>query len=580
LRRARLLSASFVLVTMPGALAGADHQPVLNEILYDPAGADAGGEYVELFNAGLEPVNLDGLRLEFANGAEGPVWQLRWQGAPGVVLAAGAHYLITDPESRWTTEPDAEVILGLQNGPDALRLVRGEFVVDLVGYGALDTPSLYEGAPAIDVGSGVALARRPDGQDSDDNAADLVPAAPSPGGRNFALFALALEEVTYEPSSLTRPGRRVAVRISVRCRGIQGLGAASGVLLHGADSTLLSLPRLAADSLATLVTSFATWVSDRQALTLIWPVAGSADTLHLALGEYLVGASRLQLSEVMAAPAAGQSEWIELSAAAEQTVTAGDYRLRDADGSWRTLPELQLLPGERLVLVQDAARFRESWGQRWQAGGVMPCFEGTQWERVVELAGWPALNNTAPAGRSFADLVLLADAAGVVDHVIVGAGAGPGDGAAPSARSVERIAAVATGAEAANWATCVDPLGGTPGCPNSVAGSGSAGAGLLLDPNPFGRLAGAEVQHLRFRLTEPRVAYDLRIFDLWGQAVRDLGGDALGPGERDLLWDGRDDAGRPLPAGAYIVLLRYRDAAGFLLGGEKRLAVLATAAGP
>ena len=96
---------------------------VINEVLYDPPGADAGGEFVELLNPGPGPVDLAGFRLEFANGADGPAWQIRWQGGADDHLDPGAVFLLVD--TGWTGPPgQAEVRLALQNGPDAVRLDR------------------------------------------------------------------------------------------------------------------------------------------------------------------------------------------------------------------------------------------------------------------------------------------------------------------------------------------------------------------------------------------------------------------------------------------------------------------------
>ena len=50
-------------------------------------------------------------------------------------------------------------------------------------------------------------------------------------------------------------------------------------------------------------------------------------------------------------------------------------------------------------------------------------------------------------------------------------------------------------------------------------------------------------QILKQSLREGGVARDLR----------DFGGDGLGPGPRDLLWDGRDDRGRPFMVTELIV---------------------------
>ncbi|MDM7914130.1 MAG: hypothetical protein ACE15D_10965 [Candidatus Eisenbacteria bacterium] len=73
------------------------------------------------------------------------------------------------------------------------------------------------------------------------------------------------------------------------------------------------------------------------------------------------------------------------------------------------------------------------------------------------------------------------------------------------------------------------------------------GIGIEAFPNPASRGA-----HLVLRLSEPsRVA--VTIHDIRGRRVRVLGdGEVLAGGMRVLLWDGRDDQGRPVPAGVYL----------------------------
>jgi hypothetical protein len=43
------------------------------------------------------------------------------------------------------------------------------------------------------------------------------------------------------------------------------------------------------------------------------------------------------------------------------------------------------------------------------------------------------------------------------------------------------------------------------------------------------------------------------IYDLTGRRVRDLSRDILSVGDHDLFWDGRDDDGRAVVAGSYLV---------------------------
>ena len=146
---------------------------VINEFLPDPAGSDGGREFVELLNGGSEAQSLDGVRLQFGNGAEGPAWVTRWEAPPGLWLEPSARFLIVD--RNWLGQPgwNAEAYLGLQNGPDALRLVRGEQVLDMVGYGPLTDQDMMETEPA-DIAPGMSLARRPDGRDTGNNRSDFV----------------------------------------------------------------------------------------------------------------------------------------------------------------------------------------------------------------------------------------------------------------------------------------------------------------------------------------------------------------------------------------------------------------------
>jgi large repetitive protein len=142
---------------------------VLNEIDYDQVGADAGG-FVELYNAGLSPADLEGLALVFVDGANGTEYRRRpLSGA----LAAGAYRVIA---------------VDAQNGsPDGVALydTRYEGVIDALSYeGAIERAyigpfahTLVEGTalPADVADSNTvtgSLGRSPNGSDTDDSATD------------------------------------------------------------------------------------------------------------------------------------------------------------------------------------------------------------------------------------------------------------------------------------------------------------------------------------------------------------------------------------------------------------------------
>src|SRR5512139_764667 len=160
-------------LTLPAALVAAQAVAadlLLNEVLYDPEGADEGAEFVELWNPGPEPRPLEGLVLEVGDGSRPGTWAVTWTGGASDTARPRAPFLVAG----------SALAAALQNGPDAVRLRRGDAVLELLGFGdELASSPLCEGAPAPDAASGSSLARRVDGADSgvnrDDWAAETQP---------------------------------------------------------------------------------------------------------------------------------------------------------------------------------------------------------------------------------------------------------------------------------------------------------------------------------------------------------------------------------------------------------------------
>ncbi len=74
-----------------------------------------------------------------------------------------------------------------------------------------------------------------------------------------------------------------------------------------------------------------------------------------------------------------------------------------------------------------------------------------------------------------------------------------------------------------------------------------AGPALSCAPNPFNPRTG-----IRFELPrEGRVG--LRVYDLRGRLVRRLHEGLLPAGSRTLVWDGKDDRGKAMPTGVYVI---------------------------
>jgi DNA-binding beta-propeller fold protein YncE len=87
--------------------------------------------------------------------------------------------------------------------------------------------------------------------------------------------------------------------------------------------------------------------------------------------------------------------------------------------------------------------------------------------------------------------------------------------------------------------------------PLEVAPGGVAAAELSAPwPNPARTRA-----HLALRLTE-RGRVTVEAFDLAGRRVRTLWSGERAPGNLELAWDLRDESGRPVPSGVYVMLAR------------------------
>lgn len=189
----------------------------INEVYYDPPGADGtgGSEFVELDAA--PNANLSPYRLVFYDGATGTEY-LRWELGAGAVADASGFFVAGGAS---VTGVDSIQSGPMQNGPDSVRLEHcdGTTVVDAVAYGSFSGSqiSLGEGTPASAPASGESLSRLFEGVDSDNNAGDFAAGRPTPGAPNVLsggdtlLFPL-LASGTLDASdpTFTRPEERCA----------------------------------------------------------------------------------------------------------------------------------------------------------------------------------------------------------------------------------------------------------------------------------------------------------------------------------------------------------------------------------
>jgi hypothetical protein len=125
--------------------------------------------------------------------------------------------------------------------------------------------------------------------------------------------------------------------------------------------------------------------------------------------------------------------------------------------------------------------------------------------------------------------------------------------------SIERLGAALPSDAPNSWAESIDPHGGTPGRPNSLAaparGGASRGALLLASTRVVRRRAGNSVAAVVLAFGDDARGCRVRVLvhDLLGRPRRLLVDGQRVLGDAAFVWDGRDDEGAPVPAGIYVV---------------------------
>ncbi|MCS7081877.1 MAG: lamin tail domain-containing protein [Bacteroidota bacterium] len=265
----------------------------------------------------------------------------------------------------------------------------------------------------------------------------------------------------------------------------------------------------------------------------------------------------LRITEVLYEPLAGQPEYVEFYHAGTRPLSLQGWTWhRRPDARGRVVRHvlssepLVLEPGQFLVLTADTLSASES--------------------RLVRFFGLPDPRTARLVIKRAQDLGLSNDGDAIVlrrpDGTLIDSLYYEPSWHHPAlydrrGRALERRHVRRPTTDPSNWATSADPLGGTPGRPNTVSAPDSQPGhkGLWAEPNPFSPDGDGHEEYalLRYRLRRAEPAFArVRIFDLRGRLIRELvPAGALVPPEGYWVWDGHDHARSPVPTGPYVVLL-------------------------
>lgn len=554
---------------------------VINELMPNPEGPESEvkdkNEFIELYNPSDENVDLDGFYFEcgVSPGVRDEI--LQWNDTlltdPNVVMnttfipAKGYAVVLppgyTDSSSHfqpyWFREPTVVFTISTkyfgQNGLATTHHVwffnpMGE-VVDT--YGSPDDTA--DGLP-FDPGDGTSIEKiDPAGGDTERNWTTSVHESGStPGMRNSvsAIYNLAIsrEDISFFPSS-PMVGSNCEILLEPRNLGREWVSNFELTLFSDYNLDLAIQP----DELIghTTVTDSLEPLYGQSSVSFLWSDLEEGDhrivaEIYYELDEdssdnlayrYLRVGTPLPnviINEIMYNPLAGEPQWIEVYNRSSDDYVLKGFKISDSDTEkLYILPELALHPDEYCVITASASDFPYA--------GV---------EHLIEPEdGFPYFNKSE-------DIIFLRDGTGFVFESIHYQSSMGGS----SGVSLERISPDVSSAQSVNWGSSLDPKGATPGKRNSLwVGSPSTAGSLTPAPNPFYPNGDGDKDFtiisysLPYRLSKLK----LEVYDVKGRKLRSLADGILVSNRGSLIWDGKDETGRWVPSGIYILYLEDTD---------------------
>jgi hypothetical protein len=267
------------------------------------------------------------------------------------------------------------------------------------------------------------------------------------------------------------------------------------------------------------------------------------------------------INEIMFAPAADNSEFIELLNISNEIIELGGWAYQEEGGtSYRISNQRVLHPGDYFVFAADSA--------------------------VLYNYGFPAqtdlismLNRTDLALSNSGERIVIKDAFGnIIDSLTYSDSWHNKNIIDVKNRSLERISPFISADDRYNWSTSVNKYGATPGTENSIFTTKSAiNSNLSINPNPFSpdNDGFEDFTIISYNLKSATSQVRVKIYDDQGRLVRTLSNNLASGSSGDILFDGLDESGRPLSIGMYIVFLEAIESFSGKVEAMKKVVVVA-----
>ncbi len=497
-------------------------QVVINEVCYDPTGVDSGKEWIELYNAGNNDVNLAGAKL-FSGGSNFvEVFEF-----PAFILRARRYLLIGDTQ---VTQAVFTVPLAFQNGgaeTDGIRYLGPDgFYSDTVLYDSPNSNNLTDdtGFPGVsfapDVPEGYSLARRINGYDTNDCAADFcAEASPTPGLPNpvYVDYAL-LHPQIWQEGDIWQFG----VWVKNLCDLSPVVNAELRIYLDGLMVAEHIVSDLTSGDSLHVVNILPVYDAQNHQISALLELENDPDLANnsLNLDLFLQNLEHPVINEVMFHPDTGKQEWIELWV--DSSPARGDYMIRDATGNECGFS----LPGCAGYFVLCAAPEQ-----------LLLQYPDCPASGVIKTSGWAVLNNDG-------DSILLLDLNSHSLDQMSYTGSNSQQG-----KSLERYLPAS---QQVQWRYSLDSSGSTPGRANSQSVTVPDFQGSLRVEGSPCNPQKSEIIRIYYKLDSPQNRVNCKVFDHSGCLIRILADYTLIPGEGVITWDGKNSAGKIVPRGRYF----------------------------
>ena len=514
---------------------------VINEIQFDPA--PGASEFIEIYNRGTTPIDMTSLRIRDSRSGNVALTSRASQLAP-----EGFAVLVQDSASFATDFRFVPFIAvagwpALNNGGDTVVLSTTLGVMDSLAYGA-ESGIRGRSLERID----------PEGPTEMSNFSPSIDGFGSTPGERNSVYT-----VDDKPPHITFVDQIDSLTLDVHFSEAVHTGEIVPETFTYRASIAAVAPR--EDHIVRLSLQ-APPIDDVIYADEVRDLKGNTSGVLESRVAFLARPTELVVNEIMYEPRNNaydarpdQLEFVELVNRSNRLISVSELirtrivnELNDADTLRFGKPAMSVEPGGLLVITPA-----DSGGMRDAYPGVIP----NGLSVYVSAPGLTLLNS--------GDMLRIHNrGADVLDEVEYSPAWHHPDLSERRGVSLERIDLQVSPLDPTNWSSSVSRDGATPGIANSVVHVGTMraeGYGIAVEPSPFSPDGDGheDVSVITYRLRAQTPSIRVRIFDIDGVEKRRLTPAELVSSEGKILWDGRDDSGRLLRTGIYIVVLESVD---------------------